>query len=119
MAEQRARPAPRRTHSDLRGTPGRGTSLGESPLAQWLPTSTSRLTAGVLSGPRTSFAVLSSLVRGQYQRRRGFTVNVLEAITVLERSSPEEANWWRVNAPHLMKLSHFFLFPQDLCTIVE
>ena len=91
----------------------------ELPLAQRVPTSTSRLTAGVLSGPRTAFAVLSSLMHGQYQRPRGFTVNVLEAIRVLESSSPEAANWWRVNAPHLMKPSHCFLFPEDVGTIVE
>ncbi|PYM19290.1 MAG: hypothetical protein DMD81_04125 [Candidatus Rokuibacteriota bacterium] len=73
----------------------------------------------VLSGPRTAFAVLSSLMHGQYQRPRGFTVNVLEAIRVLESSSPEAANWWRVNAPHLMKPSHCFLFPEDVGTIFE
>jgi hypothetical protein len=91
----------------------------ELPLAQWVPSSTSRLTAGVLSGPRTSFAVLGSLVRGRYRRRRGFTVNVLEAVAVLESASPEAANWWRVNTPHLMKPSRVFLFPDDVCAIVE
>jgi hypothetical protein len=91
----------------------------ELPLAQWFPTSTSGLTAGVLSGPRTLFAVLGHLAGGRYQRRRGFKVNVLEAIAVLESASPEAASWWRVNAPHLMRPSRFFLFPEDVCTLVE
>ena len=90
----------------------------ELPLAQGFPTSSSRLTAGVLSGPRTFLAVLGNLVSGRYQRRTGFKVNVLEAIAVLEGVSPEAAKWWRVNAPHLMKPSRFFLFPEHVCTVV-
>jgi len=91
----------------------------EFPLAQRFPSSSSRFTAGVLSGPRSFFAVLSNLMRGQYQQRRGFEVNVLEAITLLESASPEAAAWWRVNAPHLMRPSRFFLFPEDVCAVVE
>jgi hypothetical protein len=91
----------------------------ELPLAQGCLTSSGGLTAGVLSGPRTSFARLTTLMLGRYQRRRGFKVNVLEAITVLENASPEAANWWRVNAPHLMTPSRVFLFPEDVCMVVE
>ena len=91
----------------------------ELPLAQWFPTSTNGLTAGVLSGPRTFYAVLGSLVQGRYQRQRGFKVNVLEAIGVLESASPEAANWWCVNASHMMKPSRFFLFPEHVCSVVE
>ncbi|WP_266170291.1 hypothetical protein [Dyella subtropica] len=91
----------------------------ELPLAQGFRSSSNRLTAGVLSGPRSSFTVLINLMRGQYQQRRGFEVSVLEAIALLESTSPDAAAWWRANAPHMMSPARFFLFPEDVCAVVE
>jgi len=91
----------------------------ELPLAQASPTASSVLSSGVLSGPRSFFAANKALILGQYQRRQGFKVNVIEALTVLESASPEAANWWRANAPHLMKPSRFFVFSEEVCAVVQ
>lgn len=91
----------------------------ELPLAQSLPTSQRLCTAGVLSGPRSGIAAHLAYVCGGYQRRRGFRVNVLEALTALEEVSPEAANWWRVNTPHLIRRSQVFVFHDEVCTVIQ
>jgi hypothetical protein len=49
----------------------------------------------------------------------GYKVNALKAIAVLEKASPEAAQWWRTNPPHMMKRSRMFLFHEQVCKVVE
>ena len=91
----------------------------ELPLAQFSPEAQPQRSAGVLTGPRGFLPTVGGLLRGQLQERSGFAVRVLEAIAVLERASPEAAQWWRTNAAHLMKPSRHFLFPEQVCTVVD
>jgi hypothetical protein len=49
----------------------------------------------------------------------GYKVNALKAISVLEKASPEAAQWWRTNTPHMMKRSRMFLFHEHVCEVVE
>ena len=90
----------------------------ELPLAQSAQ-ATAWPAAGVLTGPRGFLATARLLLRGRLPERSGFVVNVLEAVAVLERASPEAARWWRDNAAHLMKPARCFLFPEDVCALVE
>jgi hypothetical protein len=91
----------------------------ELPLAQFSTGARRLNTAGVLTGPRGFLATLGRLFRGELRKHSGFSVNVLEAVAVLERVSPEAAQWWRTNAAHLMKPTRCFLFPEHVCTVVE
>jgi hypothetical protein len=63
--------------------------------------------------------MLALLVRGKYRRLSGYKVNALKAISVLEKASPEAAQWWRTNTPHMMKRSRMFLFHEHVCKVVE
>jgi hypothetical protein len=91
----------------------------ELPLAQLSSEAQARRSAGVLTGPRGFLLSVGALLRGELHKRSGFVVNVLEAIAVLERVSPEAAQWWRANAAHLMKPSRYFLFPEHVCTVAQ
>jgi hypothetical protein len=88
------------------------------PLAQRKPTANSFLTGGVVSGPRSFLSWLYALLTGKLERRSGYIVDALEAVSLLERKSPEAAAWWRQNAAYLMKRGRFFVFP-DACGSVE
>jgi len=94
---------------------------GEAPLwvrEKWLdltlplanPMAGKSLTGGVLTGPRTRWDRLKALLFGGLSVRRGWAVPVEPAIEVLHRSSPEAAQWWRENAPHLFTGHRRFLF---------
>jgi hypothetical protein len=91
----------------------------ELPLAQFSAGARPWHSAGVLTGPRGFLATVGRLFRGELHEQSGFVVNVLEAVAVLERVSPEAAQWWRMNAAHLMKPSRCFLFPKHVCTVVQ
>jgi len=91
----------------------------ELPLAQGSTAASRGRTAGVLSGPKSFLGVLATLLRGGYQQRSGFKVNVMQALAVLDLRSPEAAQWWRTNAPHLVKPSRFFLFSEHVCKVVQ
>jgi hypothetical protein len=91
----------------------------ELPLAKWSTAVSRRRTAGVLSGPKSFLGVLATLLRGGYQQQSGFEVNVMQALAVLEIRSPDAAQWWRTNAPHLVKSSRFFLFSEHVCKVVQ
>lgn len=47
---------------------------------------------------------------GRYQKQRGYSLFVLDALDVLERNRPLEAAWWRQNAPHLCVPDCTFVF---------
>ena len=91
----------------------------ELPLQQWSASPTTSRTGGVLSGPRGVSGILVHLVTGNFQRQNGYKVNVLKAVAILERASPEAAHWWRTSAPHLMTPSRCFLFPEHVCKVIR
>jgi len=91
----------------------------ELPLAQWSTVASSRHTFGVLSGPRGFVAQLLGLIGGQFERKRGFKVNAMKAVAILEKTSPEAAQWWRTNATHLMKPSRSLQFEEQVCKVVQ
>jgi hypothetical protein len=90
----------------------------ELPLAQKSHAALSRPTDGVLSGPKSALAGLVGFLLGRYSRTSGFVVPVLGALQVLEVASPEAANWWRTNTPHLCKPSRRFMFRSHVCEVV-
>ncbi len=76
-------------------------------------------TAGVLTGPKTLFARLSSLWSGRLKRESGYAVSVIEAIAALEAANPVAAKWWRENAPHLVRPGRAFVFSSEVCVVEE
>lgn len=91
----------------------------ELPLAQKPRSAVSRPTGGVLSGPKSALSGLVGFLLGRYGRTSGFIVLVLGALQVLEVASPEAANWWRTNTPHLCKPSRRFMFHSNVCEVVS
>ena len=91
----------------------------ELPLAQSSTEASRSRTADVLSGPKSFLGVLATLLRGGYQQRSGFKVDVMQALEVLEIRSPDAAQWWRTNAPHLVKPSRCFVFSEHVCKVVQ
>jgi len=91
----------------------------ELPLAQSSTAASRARTAGVLSGPRSPWGALVTLLRGGYQQKSGFVIDVTQALSVLELKSPDAAQWWRTHAPHMVKPSRYFLFSEDVCQVVQ
>lgn len=50
------------------------------------------------------------------ERLGGFQVRGKIAITLLSKKSPEAANWWRRNAPHVF--SEVLVFKKDVCEVI-
>ena len=82
------------------------------PLAQRTSAPRSVRTFGVLSGPREFSARLFALLKGQAKPDSGYIVNSSLAISILDKSSPEAAAWWRENAPHMLAPQRYFVFQQ-------
>lgn len=80
----------------------------ELPLAQSSAVARSWRAAGVLTGSS-----------GAGSRREGYVVNVREAVAILEGASPEAAQWWRVNAAHMMTPARCFVFPAQACAVLH
>jgi len=76
-------------------------------------------TFGVLSGPKTLFAVLVALVTRKLKRETGYSVSVRVAVDALAAHSPEAAAWWRENAPHMFQPTRFFVFGSDVAVVVD
>ena len=76
------------------------------------------LTSGVLSGPRNRLIALWRGLRGQLPRKTGYAVDAIEAVRILEQTSPVAAAWWRDNVPRLQHRRRKFLFAPSACEIV-
>ncbi len=75
--------------------------------------------SGVLSGPKGFFAQVAALLTGKLERHFGFVVEVQAAIDALAKTSPEAAQWWRDNTPHLLNGARHFVFPDSSGEVVE
>jgi hypothetical protein len=74
------------------------------------------LTFDVLRGPKSHLGDLWDLLRGKARRITGYPVYAGSAVDALAASSPDAANWWRENAPHLLRPGRMFLFNEDACS---
>ena len=89
----------------------------ELPLCQKSGLSITRRTAGVLSGPRNLLAAYLGYFTARYEHSSGFMVQSLEAVDILAAVSPEAAEWWRANTPHILKASRCFMFDESVCRV--
>lgn len=74
---------------------------------------------GVLTAPRSFFAYLAAVFRGQTQMIKGYIVHTDAAIHVLEAASPDAAKWWRENTPRLLGPNGLFVFNEEACELVN
>jgi hypothetical protein len=83
------------------------------PLAQKSPdVHVYRTGGGVLSSPKSHFDWLVAWLSGKLNRESGHVVECVAAVEVLSHASPDAANWWYKNTPHLMKPHKYFLFQE-------
>jgi hypothetical protein len=69
--------------------------------------------------PRVSPQRKGVLSGGKEECSSGFTVRVVDAIRALERHDARAARWWRENTPHLIQPGKLFVYPGDVCELVE
>ena len=89
------------------------------PLSQWKEGPVSFLTSGVLTGPKGAYARILSALTGKLERQSGYVVEVLPAIEALHARSPEAAQWWRENTPHLFQGKQYFVFHESAGRVVK
>jgi len=89
------------------------------PLAQRSSRPIRRMTAGVITGPRTVFAALRALLTGNWSRSEGYWVDARAALAVLESAHPDAASWWRIHTPHMFRGKRRFMFQAGVGRIVE
>jgi hypothetical protein len=73
---------------------------------------------GVLSGPKTRFGSLLSVLIGRAKRKVGYVVEARVAIDLLASHSPEAADWWRQSTPRFLEPGRFFLFATESCEVI-
>jgi hypothetical protein len=90
----------------------RATPPGEAPEAirqAWVGL---ELPARAEQGDPGAFDVLSN--RSVYCRDC-YAVNGAEAVSLLAAHSPDAAQWWRRNAPHVLVGGYDLIFPAEVC----
>jgi hypothetical protein len=85
------------------------------PVARGRTAPIERRIAGVLTGPRGIIGQLFTLLFGGGQAARGWPVDAVTAIEVLQRAQPTAAAWWWQNTPHLFQLGKILMFDEDCC----
>jgi len=91
----------------------------ELPLAANTAKPQAYVTSGVLSGPLSFWQLILGHFLGRLKRASGYPVDAAEALSVLETKSPEAAQWWHENAPHLRTRRRRFLFRAEVCRLEE
>src|SRR5262249_20262524 len=64
-------------------------------------------------GPRRRHA--HGVLSGEEGPAEGYIVDAGEALSVLESSNPQAADWWRVHAPHVAARGYQFIFSAEVC----
>ena len=64
-------------------------------------------------GPRRQQA--HGVLTGEDGPAEGYVVDAGEALSVLESSNPQAAQWWRVHAPHVTARGYQFIFSAEVC----
>jgi hypothetical protein len=89
------------------------------PLAQNSADPTTKLTAGVLTGPRGFFAALKAFYTGRLDVTEGYTVDAPGALDALESAHPEAAVWWKEHRADLFRPGRRFMFQKASGHVVE
>jgi hypothetical protein len=74
---------------------------------------------GVLTAPKSFFAFLGALFRGQTHVSAGYVVRAAVAVEILESASPDAAKWWRENTPQLLARDRLFIFRKETCELLS
>jgi hypothetical protein len=61
------------------------------------------------------FATAGWLIRGKYETASGYAVDASTAIAILSKNDSAAADWWKMNAPHLLKPGRSLLFHTEVC----
>ena len=77
------------------------------------------LAQGVLSGPKTFWGLVLSLLFGWTKQQEGYAVDSVKAVDILNEKSPEAAAWWKKNVPHLIQSGKRLLFSLEVCEEVR
>jgi hypothetical protein len=60
------------------------------------------------------------VLSGQAEDHRpGFAVPVIDAVRELEHHNARAAQWWLENTPHLIRPGKLFVFPREVCELVD
>ena len=70
---------------------------------------------GVLTGPRSYLGELWAIFRKRAPMVDGYVVPSRTAVETLGEANPDAAEWWRKNAPHVLKVEHHFVFDAPAC----
>jgi hypothetical protein len=52
-------------------------------------------------------------------RKRGYLVETVAAVDLLENVNPLAAAWWRTNTPHLLTPGETLLFDEECCVVED
>jgi len=111
-----------------------GVPAGEAPLsvreawvglilplkAQFAPAPTEIPGFGVLSGRKTAIGqVFAWILRRHAGKRSVYTVDPIGALEVLKEKKPEAAQWWLLNAPHVISPRRSLGFEVEVCELVQ
>lgn len=77
------------------------------------------LTSGVLTAPRTLLGRIWSRLTGRTQWWTGYTLEGVDCMDALTRSSPSAAQWWRDNTPIILQPGYRLVFPSDSCQLLR
>lgn len=78
-----------------------------------------KLGSGVTSLPKSFWGLLFSIFVGRTKPVRGYTVDALTAVEILEKKSPQAALWWRRNTPSLLQSGRALIFQAEVCQEVD
>jgi len=91
----------------------------ELPLASGDDGPTEAVTSGVLSGPRNRLIALVWALLGRLQHQRGYAVDAMTAMRILQKTAADAATWWSENVPRLQVPGRKLLFHTSVCEIVN
>jgi hypothetical protein len=85
------------------------------PLAPEYPAREEFRAFGVLSGPRTLWRMVWSLLTRRHFRYDGYAVATLSALEALRVRDPAAAEWWQTHTPHLLNPHSRLIFEAEAC----
>jgi hypothetical protein len=75
--------------------------------------------AGVLTGPKGHLGAWLALLTRRTPRVTGYAVEGRDAVEALAGHAAHAAEWWRSNAPHVLKPGRLLVFASDVCELVR
>jgi hypothetical protein len=89
------------------------------PLAAGHREARSFMTSGVLTGPKSFFAVVRDFLLGRLAESEGYVVDATTALEILSKHDPSAAEWWRNSAPHLLRRHRKLVFQAAVCELLD